>query len=430
VKPKVNSIFVLILLFLSVPSYSQEFEYSEVLELPDMSLVEEILTGLDVLEELKFFPLYDLSVAVLTHEPAVNRQGIHLLDLLQQYSDSIKVKVVFTPEHGFFTMENVNLLSESKMPYEGMDFVNLWGDRFRPDRGHLRGIDLILMDVQDTGLRFTTTMTTVSKVMEAAAMYDIPVMVLDRPNPLKGSVVEGPIVRPEYQSFVGYHMVPLRHGLTLGEYTLMVNEMEWLRQGLTVELMVIPMANWKREMWFDETNLSWIDPIPGISNIETLLLYEGMSLLEGSNLSFGTGTDYVYEQVGAPWILNTAVYESIRKYDLIGASFSPVSFVPDTNRVFTKEIRFKGFLCSGLHIQVIDRNEFNPLLTGVTLMSIISRQYPREFAWIGDNYVDKLYGHDYLRIFLAQERKPEKIESSWGRDVNQFYEFRKKFLLY
>jgi len=430
VKQKVIPIFVFISLFLSVPCYSKEFEYSEVFELPDMSLVEGVFTGLDVLEDLAFLPLYDLSIAVLTHEPAVNRQGIHILDLLQQYSDSIEVKVVFTPEHGFFTMEKVNLLGEDTMPYEGLEFINLWGDRFRPDRGHLRGIDLILIDVNDTGLRFTTTMTTVSKVMEAAAIYDIPVMVLDRPNPLKGSVVEGPIVRPEYQSFVGYHMVPIRHGLTVGEYTLMVNEMEWLRQGLTVELMIIPMANWKREMWFDDTNLPWVDPIPGIRNIETLLLYEGVSLFEGSNLSYGLGTDFPYQQVGAPWIYDRAVYESVRKYDLIGASFSPVSFVPDTNRFSPEEVSYNGFLCSGLHIQVIDRNEFNPLLTGITLMSIISRQYPREFAWIGDNYVDKLYGHDYLRIFLAQERKPEKIESSWGRDVNQFYEFRKKFLLY
>lgn len=423
---------ILIIAFLNSVSYSQKYEYSKVFPLPETGFVQQVLTGLDVLEELSFQPLYGKTLAVLTNQTSINRKGIHLLDLLAQYQDSLSVKVIFTPQYGIFSFsEDVfQLPAGGKDPRFDAPIKHLWGHRFRPDNLDLYGVDLILIDIQDPGLRYFSFMTTITKMMEAAAIAEIPVMVLDRPNPLGGVKIDGPIVRPKYQSFVGYHLVPIRHGLTVGEFAIMINETGWTRQAQRVNLEVIPLIGWVRRMVFPDTELPWIPPAPGIQDFETLRIYEGMGLLQGTNLSIGLGTDNPYFLVGAPWFSATAILNTLKIIWLPGVQFEAGTFTPDSLNPYLPSPVFRGEVCDGLKINVTDWNKFDPLLTASTILSIISGSYPNEFRWTGNFYVDKLFGHDYLRIFLAQHRDPAKLSATWTHDIIRFSQFRKKFLLY
>lgn len=413
-------------------SRSQEFEYSRVLTVPDLKFHPAVFSGLDVLEEMEFEPLSGLNIAILTNQTALNRKGIHLLDLLGLQKDGFDVAVIYTPQFGLLQGpgQEITISESGKDPWLGAPVKNLWEREFRPSVNDLADVDLIVVDIQDTGIRFSSFVTTVTKVMEVAAFLDIPVMVLDRPNPLNGIVIDGPVVRPPYQSFIGYHLVPIRHGLTVGEYALMINESGWIREAERVELTVVPMVNWKREMWMDQTGIPWVPPAPNIRDVATLLAYAGLGLIEATNLSCGVGTDFPYFLVGAPWMSAKAVLESLKRRNLPGAEFSSVTFTPDSLSKVISHPAWAGQKCSGVWVHVTDRKKFSPLLTAATLLSITASQHPHRFQWEDESYVDNLYGHDYLRIFLAQERDPEKLPATWSRDVIRFSQFRKKFLIY
>lgn len=424
-----------VLLTLSVTTVSgqeQVYQFSRVLPVPDMGFYGGVMTGLDVLEELNLEPLAGRTLAVLTNQTAVNRNGVHLLDLLMKGRSDLKVKIVYTPEFGFVFngTESMTVSHEGKDGGIDTGVKTLWGRDFSPDIDDLRDVDMILVDLQDPGVRFFSFMTTVTKVMEAASLKDIPVVVLDRPNPLNGLNIDGPNVRPPFQSFVGYHLVPVRHGLTIGEYTLMVNETGWIRNGKRARLTVVPMVNWERHMWMDETGLPWVSPAPQTVNLETLLLAAGVGLFEGTNVSFGLGTSMPYLQFGSPWMSAELILKSLEKKHLPGVRFSPVTFTPDSLSRLISNPLYRGERCSGIRMTVTDRRRLSPLLTAVTILGLISRHHPGHFQWVENNYVDKLYGHDYLRIFLAQERDTSRLPATWSRDVIQFSDFRKPFLLY
>lgn len=412
--------------------FSQEFEYSTVLSVPDLGFISGVLTGLDVLEEMNFQPLAGKTIAILTNQTAINRTGTHLLDLLSVRRHEFQVKIIFTPEFGFLSseFENVTISEEGKDPRFGAAVKYLWGREFRPGVNDLQGVDLIVIDLQDPGVRFFSFVTTVTKVMEVAAFVGIPVLVLDRPNPLNGVVIDGPIVREQYQSYTGYHLVPVRHGLTVGEYALMINESGWIRQSERIALTVIPMANWKREMWMDDTGIPWVPVALNIRDISTLLCSAGLALLGGTNVSVGVGTDRPYLQVGAPWISAKEILESLDRRQLEGVVFSPVTFHPDSISELVSRPRYRGEECNGVRLNVTNLKKFSPILTAATLLSVISGHYPHKFQWEDQTYVDQLYGHDYLRIFLAQERDLKKLPATWSHDVIEFSQFREKFLLY
>ena len=426
-----NSI-ITIILFFSTTGLAQDFDYTEVLPVPTLEFHPGIFTGLDVIEEMGFKPISGHNLAILTNQTALNRKGIHLLDLLATRENDFNVKIIFTPEFGFLSSktEKVTMSEQGKDPWLGAQVKNLWGREFLPDINDLREVDLILIDLQDPGIRFFSFMTTVTKVMEAAATYDIPVLILDRPNPLNGVVIDGPVVRPQYQSFLGYHLVPVRHGLTLGEYAIMVNESGWIRKSERVELTVIPMVNWDRGMWMDETEIPQVPLAPNIGDVLTLLSYAGMGLFEGTNVSAGVGTDIPYLQIGSPWLLPEVVLESLERKHLPGVKFTVTTFYPDSLSAIIPSPRYTGQRCYGIRLLIFDRNKFSPVLTAATILSVIIGHHPHKFHWEETNYVDTLYGHDYLRIFLAQERDPLKLPATWSRDVIKFSQFRGKFLLY
>ncbi len=241
--------FLLILALLSADAFANDFQYSKVETVPDLSFMPHVYTGLDVLEQMDFKPLQGKTIAVFCNQTAVNRYGKHILDILKDHPE-IDIHVILTPQYGLFgDQENKTKIigKVEKDPNTGARIVNLL-DRFvKPPEWTIRDADVVLMDIQDTGVRYSTYMTTLTKILEVASELHTPVIVLDRPNPIRGDRMDGPIVRPNYQSFEGYHLVPIRHGLTVGEYALMVNEMGWVKNLLRAELTIIPMANWKRE---------------------------------------------------------------------------------------------------------------------------------------------------------------------------------------
>ena len=430
-KLKVITVTIAIL-SVSTVSFSQEYEYSEVFPLPETGFIQQVLTGLDVLDELSFQPLYGKTLVVLTNHTSVSRKGVHLLDLLAQYQDSISVKIIYTPEHGMFSLSDdlVSLPSEERDPRFNAQIKHLWERRFRPDILDLYGVDLILIDIQDPGLRYFSYITTVTKMMEAGAIAEIPVMVLDRPNPLGGVKINGPMVRPKHQSFVGYHLVPIRHGLTVGEYALMINETGWARQSERVKLTIIPIIVWERGTPFAETELKWMPPTPDVPDLETLRAYEGMALFNGTNISVGIGTDQPYFLVGAPWFSGSTVLGLLEKSRLPGIQFETGKFTPDSLNAYLPSPIYRGEECDGIRMTITDWQAFDPLRTAATILSIVSGNYPSQFRWTGSYYIDKLYGHDYLRIFLAQHRDPAKLAATWTHDVIRFSQFREKFFLY
>ncbi len=410
----------------------QTYEHSEVIDVPNMSFLPGVFTGLDILEERGFDLIEGKRLAVLTNQTSLNRSGVHLLDLLARNQERFDVEIIFTPQHGILADPVQSIIP----PPDGIDrrfdavVKNLWDRQYKPNSRDFRNVDLVLIDVRDTGVRYHTVMTTVTKMMEAAADYGKPVVLLDRPNPINGNSLEGPIVRPSFQSLLGYHLVPIRHGLTVGEYALMVNETGWIRESERCKLTVVPMASWRRDMWFDQTELVQTPLWKGSDSGETVAASSGLGLLEGTNVSFGEGTGLPYRVVGAPWLVSDQLLRGLSRAKLPGVSFEAATFRPDSLSPLVSRPIYGGDTCYGVKLTIIDRQKFRPVQTAVTILSLIARLEPRRFKWTGNNYVDSLYGHNYLRLFIAQERDISKLPATWSQEVIQFNQFRQKFLLY
>ncbi len=409
----------------------QEYKYSKIYPVPDLSFYPGVLTGLDILQQMDFEPLQDKRIAILCNQTAVNREGAHLLDFINSQWD-ITVKTIFTPEYGLFGRQDEDVRLSGKEdtdPVTGARIINLFGRYIIPPKWSMTDVDAIVVDLADPGFRYSTYVTTVTKMMETASVLEIPVYVLDRPNPIRGDMIDGPVGRPEYQSFINYHLVPVRHGLTIGEYLLLVNEMGWVKDLARVDLTIIPMVNWKRGMWYDDTGLPWVPVAPDIPDLETDLMAVGMTLLEGTNLSIGKGTDKPYFRFGAPYVAGKHLLNVVERQKLPGVEFTAVSFTPHSIVGKIDQPLYAAENCQGLELRITDRNSFDPLQTATTLIVLSEQLYPRQFSWNGD-YVDKLIGYDLLRVFVAQKKNPEYLPARWAHDVLRFNEFRKRFLLY
>lgn len=423
---------LIILIATALSLNAQEYEYSRVLNIPDLSFTDRVYSGLDILAQMDYRPLKGRSIAVLCNRASVDRNGRHILEILKDRED-IEVKYIFLPEHGLFGSDDDRLRmvgDNSFDPVTGARIVDLWGRYIKPPRWVLDDVDLVLIDLQGTGVRYTTYITTISKIMESCSDFNTPILLLDRPNPIRGDRLDGPVVRTAYQSFESYHLVPIRHGLTIGEFALMVNEMGWVKDLARVQLVIIPLRNWKRDMWFDETGLPWIPPQPTLDSLETVLGFLGATLVRGTNLNIGFGTDKPYFRFGAPWLSGQHLRDKLIVQNLPGIKIASVRYKPDDGTGKKIIPRHGGTFCSGVDITITDREKFDPLRTATTLIILTSRLYPREFQWTGDGYIDKLFGTSLLRTFTAQEKPPEYLPPQWNHDVFRFNQFRERFLLY
>ncbi len=390
-----------------------------------------LLLGIDSLEENDFAELQGKSIAVVVNQTSLDSAGRHLVDMLLEKKDEISLKVIFTPEHGLKGLQGAGeWVEDGRIEGSGVRIISLYGKKKTPSGEDLAGIDLIVVDLQDVGSRYYTYISTLTNVMTAAAQNDKKVLLLDRPNPLGGEIVEGPLVKPGFESFVGMHPIPIRYGMTLGELAKMINERGWLGSSLMVDLDIIPLAHWQREMLWPQTDLNWVPTSPNIPDFATALIYDGMCLLEGTNLSEGRGTPAPFLTFGAPWINSEQLTTELTALMLPGVSFSTYQFVPVSIPDKAPWPKYEGENCHGCRIVIKDPRTCDPLLTAVSILETVHRDYQQKFEFLDTHYIDKLYGSANLRRNILQGRNAAEIVAAWKRGESSFRKNREKYLLY
>ncbi len=341
----------------------------------------------------------------------------------------VQVKMIFSPEHGLFATEQ-DQIAVNYQPELGCEMVSLYGDSAEsllPDKALLDDLDLILFDIQDVGSRYYTYINTLALFMEAVSGMDLEIMVLDRPNPLGGSIVEGPLLDPAFRSFVGIFPVPVRHGLTAGELALFYQDIK----KLDINLSVIKMEGWQRSMLFPETGLPWIPPSPNMPTFATAEVYPGMCLFEGINASEGRGTTTPFQLSGAPFIKPDDLALRCREYDLEGVLFRPVWFKPTFHK-------FCGSVIGGIWLQVTDHSRFRSFATGVAMTAALNELYPEELEFLNGVYefndtipaFDLLAGSSTIRTSILKGCDTDLLLSSWRGDEAEFLRVKADFHLY
>ena len=357
-----------------------------------------INTGLDILLEKKKSLITDKTIALVTNQTGIDQNGNSNYERLMEL-EKTTLKVVFSPEHGLFGEADTEIIYKDKI--DNLPTVySLYGSVRKPTKEMLDGIDIILYDIQDIGARFYTYISTLGLVMEAAAELNIPVIVLDRPNPIRGDIVEGPILDLKYQSFIGKYPIPIRYGWTIGELAEKIIQEKWIHP--IPKLTIIPMEGWNTSLWYDETTLPWVQPSPNIPDLETALIYPGMCLLEGTNISEGRGTDHPFKWFGSPWIDSKKLSQELNNLKLPGVVFVPKSFTPKSISGVAEKPKYENQLCHGIEIRIIDRNKYYSIKTGVSVLKKINEIYPNSLI-IKETRLNKLWGSNTLLEKLQEK---------------------------
>ncbi|HXU91270.1 MAG TPA: exo-beta-N-acetylmuramidase NamZ domain-containing protein [Methylomirabilota bacterium] len=330
--------------------------------------VSRVRTGLDVLAAQNFASIAGYNVGLVTNQTGVDAAGRRSIDLLAAAS-GVRLAAIFSPEHGLTGDANTDV-PNTRDAVTGLPVWSLYGTTRRPTSAMLRGINLLVFDIQDVGVRYYTYLTTLVYVMEEAARYGIPVLVLDRPNPLTGRVVEGPLMDPDLASFTAPHPIPVRTGMTIGEFARMAAA----ERKIPVSLTIVAMEGWERGRWFDDTGLPWVNPSPNIRTLTQALLYSGVGLLEATNLSVGRGTEQPFEVVGAPWIEPHGLATELNALRLPGVTFEPVVFTPALGAD-----RYPGVPCAGVRMIVTGREEIRPVTVGLALATALRARHREQF---------------------------------------------------
>jgi len=332
-----------------------------------------VLLPLDHLDELWPKKLRGARVGALLHPASVSSNLEHASQVLERYSDDrFRLVAFFGPQHGFLgqTQDNMMEWKSYEHPRLRIPVYSLYAEHREPTAEMLQDLDVLLVDLQDIGARYYTFIWTMYLCMRACEKNGVTMVVLDRPNPINGISVEGPLLDPHYRSFVGLHLIPVRHGKTIGELAQQFRDEAFPK----CKLSILPMENWKREMWLDRTGLTWVMPSPNMPTLDTATVYPGMCLLEGTNISEGRGTTRPFEIFGAPFIDPEKLSSELNALNLPGVFFRENYFQPTFHK-------FAGELCRGAQIHVTDRDEFRPFLTGVEIIKRIRKIYGKEFQW-------------------------------------------------
>jgi uncharacterized protein YbbC (DUF1343 family) len=375
--------------------------------------VAGVLNGIDVLERQKFAPLKGLKIGLITNQTGRNRQRYPTIDLLLN-APGVQLKALFSPEHGLYGLAD-EPVGDSIDERTGLPVFSLYGKRRAPGPEQLRGLDALVFDLQDIGCRFYTYISTMGLALEAAGRTRIKFFVLDRVNPINGLSIDGPVLTGQ-TSFVAYHPIPVRHGMTVGELAQMFKS----ERQLDVDLAVIRLEGWSRKMWFDETALPWANPSPNMRSATEAILYPGVGLLETTALSVGRGTGTPFEVVGAPYLHDVLLAAELNKAGLIGVRFVPVRFTP-TDYVY------KGQSCAGVNIILTDRARCNVVDIGITIAQTLHRLHPEQF---GLDQFNRLLGHQETIAALDAGKSLEEIRGLWTADLASFKQRRAQFLLY
>lgn len=387
-----------------------------------------VCTGIDILIKNNFKALSDRHVGLLINQASVDRNLIPIIDHFVNCK-SFAVKALFGPQHGISGTTQDNMI-EWKSFYDAarkLPAYSLYGEVRKPTAPMLDGIDTMVIDLPDVGSRYYTFLWTALLTLQACGEKGIKVILLDRPNPLGGTTIEGPLLDEEYKSFVGLYPLVVRHGMTIGEImTMIVDE-----QAISVDLQVVKLTGWRREMWFDESGLPWVMPSPNMPTLDSAIVYPGFCLLEGTNLSEGRGTTRPFELFGAPFIDPGVIVEDLRREALAGVVFRPACFEP----TFQKH---SGKVCGGAQMHVINRKKFSSLAAVAALLKAVQRRYPGHFRWKEPPYeyeyeklpFDILAGGTRLRHHIEQDAPLSEITAEWKKDERAFRARRKKYLLY
>lgn len=380
--------------------------------------------GLQVLLERSFEVVKNRRVGVVTNQTGVTGDMRHIADVLHE-NPKVELVALFGPEHGIRGDVQDGLpIGSCEDERTGLPVYSLYGEARKPTSEMLSSIDVLLFDIQDVGARYYTYAYTMSYVMEAAAEVSIPFVVLDRPNPIDGVSVEGNILDAKFKSFVGRYPIAVRHGMTVGELAALFN----VEHGIDSDLKVMRMEGWSRDMWFDQTGLMWVQPSPNIPTLDTAVVYPGMCLLEGTNVSEARGTTKPFELAGAPWVDSSRLIDELRSRSIPGVLFRQAHFTP----AFSK---YSGEGCSGVQLHVTDRSLFKPFETGLHLVDAIGKLHADKFVWVkrgsGCGYsFDMLAGTDMIRRQLCEGVPVTDIVDGFKEELAEFMELRRECLLY
>jgi uncharacterized protein YbbC (DUF1343 family)/CubicO group peptidase (beta-lactamase class C family) len=370
--------------------------------------------GIDVLVNEGFARLQGRKVGLITNHTGVDSQGRATIDLLHK-APGVELVALFSPEHGIRGAFDEKV-ADSKDERTGLPIYSLYGERRKPTAATLQGIDTLVFDIQDVGCRFYTYTSTLGLALEAAAENKLRVVVLDRPNPIGGMAVEGPVLDAGRESFVGYHRLPIRYGLTIGELALLFNK----ERKIGADLDVVKLQGWKRGDLYDATSLTWVHPSPNLRSLSAALTYPGIGILETTNLSVGRGTERPFEWIGAPWLDGRLLAPALADQKLPGVRFVPVTMTPTASV-------FKGERCGGVQIFVDDWAKFQPVKTGIAVAWTLRRLYPD--AWKVKNY-DRLLSHKATIDALQTGATWQEMEKGWQPGLEAFLQVRKQYLLY
>ncbi len=373
----------------------------------------KVLNGIDVLREQNFAPLAGKSVGLITNHTGLAADGTTTIDLLFR-SNACKLVALFSPEHGIRGVLDA-AVGSSIDELTGLPIYSLYGEARRPTPEMLKGIDALVFDVQDIGARFYTYITTMAYCMEAAAKQGIPFYVLDRPNPIGGLKIEGPMLDKDKFSFVGYMSLPIRHGMTVGELAKYFN----VQNKIGAQLHVIAMKGWRRSYYFWDTGQAWVNTSPNMRNMLEVLLYPGICLLEDV-VSVGRGTERPFELVGAPWIEPRSFAAALKSAQLPGVEFVPLFFTPNTSN-------YQGVLCGGVNILITNCERLNSVRVGLTLISVLHRLYPEKFDM---GTAIRLLGNVAAMKRLKAGEGPAEVLQAGLPEMQDFLAKRRKALIY
>ena len=370
------------------------------------------LQGIDVLVKQHFTPLKGLRVGLITNHTGRNRERNPTIDLLKN-APEVQLVALFSPEHGIRGSAD-EAVGDTIDEKTGLPVFSLYGESLKPKAEQLTNLDALVFDIQDVGCRFYTYTATMALTMEAAAESKRKYFVLDRVNPLNGTTFDGPVLMGE-PSFVAFHFVPLRYGMTIGELAKMFKA----ERHCDADLTVIPLENWHREAWFDQTGLPWTNPSPNLRNLTEAILYPGIGLLETA-VSVGRGTDTPFEIVGAPYIDELSFAEELNRSRLTGVRFVPIQFTP------TYSVH-KGELCHGVYVMLTDRDACTVVDVGLQIAKTLYRLYPKNFD---PDKMERLLKHPPTLEAIKEDKPLEEIHAGWKADLEAFQKCRAKYLLY
>jgi uncharacterized protein YbbC (DUF1343 family) len=383
---------------------------------------EPVLPGLEVLLRDSLHLVRGKRVGLITNHTAVTRDGRSAIDALHRHPE-VRLVALFGPEHGLRgNIDGGERIGTSRDTRTGLPVFSLYGSTERPTAAMLRGIDVLLFDMQDIGARPYTYIWTMAMAMEEAARHGIPFVVLDRPNPVTARV-EGPLMQYEMRSrgplITGYYPVPLRHGMTTGEVARYVNG----EYRIGARLSVVPVQGWRGDAWFDETGLPWINPSPNIRNLDAALAFSGLVMLETTNLSVGRGTAAPFSYVGAPYINNTELLRRVRAYDLPGVEFELAEFTPRGR----DWMQHRDRLCRGVRLRITDRDDFKPVLTALVFLVEIHRMHPQN---LGMGPMLQMLGSRWAPEAVRRHDDPREIYRRWEAENAEWNRVREKYRLY